>query len=286
MEKTGFKDENRLPADKIELSQEQCDKVEKNPQLLKEVIDKLPGVDIHRHLEGAIKPKTALRIAEKYGIELPAKTEEGITPYFCVTDKDKTLLDFLGKFKTIAKLWVSTDAIKEISTQCVLDAKDENIKAMELRFAPTSMAVEKNIPLKDVMDAVIEGVKEGEKQTGITVGLTLIIPRHKGVELGNELEQLTERYVKDGKVKFEEETSKPAGGQKKGFGYVTSIDLACDEANFPPDPYAPIFIESENDGIHRTLHAGEARGADSVRSALDKCHAERIGHGVRSFKRS
>ena len=33
--------------------------------------------------------------------------------------------------------------------------------------------------------------------------------------------------------------------------------------------------------MHRTIHAGEAAGVDSIRAALDGAGAERLGHGVR-----
>lgn len=280
--KPSVTNEETQPCDRIELSKDKCKKVENDPVLLKEVLEKLPGIDIHRHLEGAIKPKTALKLAEKYGIELPAKTEEELSPYMCVTEQDKTLSDFLKKFSTIGKLFINTDAIREISTQCVLDAKEENMRAMELRFSPNSMISGKNMSLKQAVDAVIEGVREGEKQTGITVSLTMIIQRHKGVDLAKDIKELAKSYVDDKKIKFEEgkDDEKPV----QGYGRISSIDLACDEAQFPADPYAPIFLESEQDGLHRTMHAGEARGSDSVRTALEKCHAERIGHGVRSFE--
>lgn len=270
------------PRDEISLSDEKSRKLESDPALLAKTIQSLPKVDIHRHLEGAIKPESALRIAQKYGITLPSNTVEGLRPHLCVTDKDKTLIDFLEKFSVIRKLWVNTDAIKELSEQCVLDAKEENVKAMELRFAPTSMAAGNNLGLREIIDAVIEGVREGEKKTGIVVGLTTIIPRHKGVEIGKEIENLTDEYVKKGMLNREYDAA--SSGKREPFASVTSIDLACDEANFPPAPYAPVFIESENEGIHRTIHAGEARGADSVKDALDMCHAERIGHGVRAFE--
>ena len=34
-------------------------------------------------------------------------------------------------------------------------------------------------------------------------------------------------------------------------------------------------------GAHRTIHAGEADGIESIRAALDGARAERLGHGVR-----
>lgn len=270
--------------DRIELSPDKDLKVRNDENLLKSTIARLPKVDIHRHLEGAIKPETILKIAEKYGIELPAHTVEGLKPFVCVTDKDKTLVDFLQKFRILGMLFVNTEAISEISKQCVLDAHGENVKAMELRFSPQSMAKAGNLSLNQVMDAIIEGVREGEKETGMVVGLTTVITRNRGLEKGQQIEDLTEEYVKKGLISNNEVEISSADILSKGFGRVTSIDLACDEANFPAGPYAPVFNESEREGIHRTLHAGEARGAESVHTAIEECHAERIGHGIRSFE--
>ena len=276
--------EKPAQGDRIELSSDTCARVQNDDRLLASIIDQLPKVDIHRHLEGSIRPETALKIAQRYEITLPATTPEALKPFMSVTDQDKTLSDFLQKFSLIRNLFASTEAIKEISKQCVLDAAKENIFAMELRFAPTSMAKAKNLELQEVMDAVIEGVREGEKETGIVVGLTTIIPRNKGIETARIVENLTEDYVEKGRIQFEEELQDEGDILEKGFGKVTSIDLANDEAGFPAAPYASVFLESEEEGIPRTLHGGEARGAESVREALEACHADRIGHGVRGFE--
>lgn len=60
---------------------------------------------------------------------------------------------------------------------------------------------------------------------------------------------------------------------------VVGIDLAGDEHNFPLAPHIPAFKRAVELGIHRTVHAGETGSSESVRQALEECHAERIGHG-------
>lgn len=272
------------PWDRIELSPDKDRKVTDDENLLKSTIARLPKVDIHRHLEGAIKTENILRVANKYGVELPANTLEGLKPYVCVTDKDETLTDFLKKFKIIDMIFVNTNAVKEVSKQCVIDAHSENIKAMELRFSPQGMAAAGGLSLNQVMDAVIEGVREGEKETGMIVGLTTVVSRRRGIEKAQQIEDLTEEYLKRDLISYVDGEPSTADILSKGFNRVTSIDLASDEANFPAGPYAPVFNEAEREGIHRTIHAGEARGAESVHTAIDECHAERIGHGIRSFE--
>ena len=60
---------------------------------------------------------------------------------------------------------------------------------------------------------------------------------------------------------------------------VVGIDLAGDEHNHPSTPHIPAFKRALELGIHRTVHAGETGSSDSVRQAIEECHAERIGHG-------
>src|SRR5699024_251334 len=66
-------------------------------------------------------------------------------------------------------------------------------------------------------------------------------------------------------------------------GGVVAIDLAGAEGLFPTADYKEEFEEAQRLGIPVTIHAGEADGAESVKTALE-FGAVRIGHGVRSFE--
>lgn len=251
---------------------------------LRETIRDIPKVDLHRHLEGAIKPETIIKVAQKYGIELPSYDPEKLKPYVQVTDQDKTLIDFLKKFDIIGKLFVNKKAIREITEQCIADAKGENVKAMELRFSPMYMAASANMDMKDVVDAVIDGAKRGEKKYGVKTGLIMIIERQMGPDKGQSIEELAKQYGDSSLAPIKTETvgEKAAlPGLRKG---ILGIDLANDEFHFPPGPYSAVFRAAEKDYLHRTVHAGEALGSDSVKVALENCGAERIGHGVRAME--
>ena len=43
-----------------------------------ELIEKLPKTDLHCHLDGSLRLKTMLELAEQQGVKLPADTEEGL----------------------------------------------------------------------------------------------------------------------------------------------------------------------------------------------------------------
>ena len=62
---------------------------------------------------------------------------------------------------------------------------------------------------------------------------------------------------------------------------VVGFDLAGPEIGFPPDRVPAAIALLDRERAHRTIHAGEAAGVDSIRAALDGARAERLGHGVR-----
>lgn len=245
------------------LSRAAQERVQRDPALLESVIRRMPKVDLHRHLEGAIRAETFIAMAAKHGIELPATTVEALRPMVSMTANDHTLADFLAKFKVISKIWVSLEVVEEISAQCVREAHAEGCIAVELRFAPTSIARLKGLDPKQVTEAVIRGVRAAEKETGVAVGLVIVVPRYEKLEVADRIEALAAEFAKRGEV--------------QGF------DLAANEAQFPPAPFGPVFRQAAKDGLRLTVHAGEALGPESVRVALDELQAERIGHGVRLF---
>jgi adenosine deaminase len=62
---------------------------------------------------------------------------------------------------------------------------------------------------------------------------------------------------------------------------VVAFDLAGGEAGRLPSLYAPAFDLAVRGRIGVTVHAGEAAGPESIADAIDRCHANRLGHGTR-----
>jgi adenosine deaminase len=66
--------------------------------------------------------------------------------------------------------------------------------------------------------------------------------------------------------------------------HIVGFDIAADEAGYPIDNHIAAFRYAREKDIPCTAHAGEAKGAPSVRETLDNFHPSRIGHGVRSIE--
>ena len=60
---------------------------------------------------------------------------------------------------------------------------------------------------------------------------------------------------------------------------VIAFGIGGDERTGPPEWFAEVYARAADHGLHRTAHAGESVGPESIWGALN-LKAERIGHGL------
>ena len=222
----------------------------------------LPLIDLHRHIDGSVRLTTILELGKKHGVRLPGATEEELRPYVQVIERQPGVMAFIGKMLWMTAVLGDTAACQRIARENVGDAKREGIDYIELRFSPWFMAEPHGLDLDRVVNAVVTGVNEGIRETGVRVKLIGILSRTYGVEIAHqELRALlTQRE------------------------HLVALDLAGDEANFPPKLFVDHFKRARDAGLRVTVHAGESAGPESVWDALRLLGAERIGHGVRAME--
>ncbi len=224
----------------------------------------LPKIDLHRHLEGSLRLNTLADIALEHGINLPSYDIEKLRPYVQVTDDPPDFHSFLEKFKLLRHFYTSKEAVQRIATEAVLDATLDNIRYLELRFNPVALARIQEFSLDSVVEWVIEAVAQAQASTGTRTCLILSINRQEA--------ELAEAIVELGIAHF--------------GPFVRGIDLTGDETRYPPEMFERTFARARQAGLRITVHAGEARGAESVRTAVLMLGAQRIGHGIRAVENS
>jgi len=220
----------------------------------------LPKVELHRHLEGSLRLSTMLDVARQHGVTVPVSVLN-LSGLVQVQDQDPlTFNNFLKKFQTLRLFYRSPEVIHRITREAVEDAAKDNIRHLELRFTPVALSRAEGFPLHDVMDWVMDSAAEAAKKYKIKVGLIASVNRHESVELAEQVAWLAVEHVRNGMV---------------------GMDLAGNEAEFSSLPFAGLFKEARQSGLHITIHAGEWGPAKNVREAIEDLGAERIGHGVR-----
>lgn len=221
---------------------------------------KLPEyyIDLHLHLDGAITPEIARRLADLQGISLPEKEE--LAARLSLPEDCRSLDDFLKCFSLPLSLLQTREGICEAVYLVQEELRRRRVIYGELRFAP-QLHLERGLNQRQVIEAALEGLERSE------LPCNLILCCMRGAD--NQMEN--------------EETVELAGDFLVEHGGVVAVDLAGAEAPFPTEGYGGLFARAREKGIPFTIHAGEAAGADSVRCAIGM-GASRIGHGVRSFE--
>lgn len=223
---------------------------------------RLPVTDLHRHLDGNIRAQTILDLGRQFNITLPATTLDTLRPHVQVVENQPDLISFLNKLDWGVKVLADLDACRRVALENVEDAARAGIDYAELRFSPGYMAMTHRLPVAGVVEAVIDGIREGCQKYQVEVRLIGIMSRTFGDEACfNELEGLLSH--RDG---------------------ITAVDLAGDELGFPGGKFMRHFNRARDAGFRVTVHAGEAAGPESIWQAIRELGAERIGHGVKAIE--
>ena len=217
-----------------------------------------PLTDLHRHLDGNIRPSTIWQLAQEFSIPLQQQNVEELIQATQVQVKTTDLLAFLQKMELGVSVLASEQACYRVAYENVEDAKQAGLTYAEFRFSPVFMAQAHNLAIEQVVDAVVAGCKAGSKEYGVPVNLIGILSRSYGEAMCHQELQALLRAKDD----------------------IGALDLAGDEKGFPAIRFKQHFKLARDIGWKITVHAGEADGPHSIWQAIDALGATRIGHGV------
>ena len=214
---------------------------------------RIPKVELHLHLEGAIPHKAMWELIQKYGGDPLAPNLETLRKRFEYRD-----------FPHFIEVWSwKNQFLKEyedftfIAEQVARDLASQNHCYAEIMFSPSLFKRHGLIP-QQLTSAVRVGLDRVEE---IHVLLVADLVRDYGPEREKRtLEELSET---------------------RDLG-VIGIGIGGSEQTFPPEPFSAVYTRARELGFHTMAHAGEAAGAVSVWGAIRALEVERIGHGTRA----
>lgn len=217
-----------------------------------------PKVVLHDHLDGGLRPKTIIELAQEIGYrDLPTYDADDLGRWFFDAANSGSLERYLQTFDHTLAVMQSADNIARVAAECVEDLAADNVVWAEVRMAP-ELATAGGLTLDEAVNAMLTGMREGEKRAGnkISSGLLLCSMRH--LDRHMEVAQAVVRFRDQGVVGF---------------------DIAGPERGFPASRLAPAFDYLRRNNARITIHAGEDGGLESIQDAL-LMGAERLGHGV------
>ena len=221
---------------------------------------RMPKAELHLHLDGSLRPATALELARERGLdagmEIAEMAERLIGP-----ERAADQAELLRAFDLPIAILQDAESLTRVSHELVEDVATDGTRYVEIRWGP-ALHVERGLSLRDGIAAVVAGVRSGAVSAGggpgIVVRLIAVALRSHAPGLNVDVAREAARFLGDG---------------------LTGFDLAGREAAFP-DPllHAEAFELARAAGLGITVHAGEWGGAAQVRRAL-VLDPERIAHG-------
>jgi adenosine deaminase len=218
-----------------------------------------PKVELHRHLEGAVRLETLMELAPAVGLEAPSTRDEA-RDQFLITAPMRDLGSVLNKFLASQKILSSEEIISRITFEAIEDAANEGIRILELRFAPTFIEQGHSLSRNQILRAVRKGLSYA-KDLPIAVGFLCIIQRTLSPLIAEDILELA----------------------LENRDLFVGLDLADNEVDADPRLFETVFGKAAAAEFPVTVHAGEAdfpQASLNVKNSIEILGARRIGHGL------
>jgi adenosine deaminase len=224
-----------------------------------DTIRRLPKAELHCHLDGSLRPRTVLELAEEQGVRLPTTNLAQLTRLLEAGKRTRNLGDYLKIFDYTLAVMQHKDALYRTAFELVEDCAAENVRHLEVRYSPI-LHRKKRLSFEDIVDPVIAGLRDAGVKYDMSTGVIICGIRSMAPKVSMALAELAVAY--------------------KGRG-VLAFDLAGQEKDYPAKAHRAAFQLILKNNVNSTVHGGEAFGAQSIAQALHYCGAHRIGHGTR-----
>ena len=187
----------------------------------------LPKVELHIHLEGAMRIATVLELADRNGVPAPA----GLGPDGWRFDG---FLDFIDQYIALCDLLTELDDFRRLGDEVSADLAANGVRYAEAVFTPSAHAAAFGDDWTSPLEALLDGLAAGAREHGTLVRVTPDVVRDLGVPAAERTLEVALAHMDAGVVGLN-----CAGSER--------ADIA---------PFAPVFRAAKR----RRAAIGAARG--------------------------
>src|SRR4029077_19980076 len=224
----------------------------------KALLQSLPKVLLHEHLDGVLRPQTVIDLAKEVNYrDLPTDDPQELAKWFFQGANQASLAKYLKGFAHTIAVMQTEEALQRVAYEQAEDLSNDGVVYFETRFAPV-FHTRRGLTHQQAVSAVLKGLDHGRKDFGVDSGLIICAMRNMNTSL--EMAELAVDFRERGVVGF---------------------DLAGEKGGYPPKKHVDAFHYIQRENFNITVHAGEGYGKESIWQAIQYCGAHRIGHGTR-----
>lgn len=226
----------------------------------------IPKVHLHCHLEGSLRAATFVELADRRGLALRYRPGDEAD---AAADADRRdpyrfadFREFLLLFAAVSRVLAEPADYARLAREFVADALAQNVVYGELFVSPSVWTFfHPQLDVRAAFDAIHAELRAAAPRAEFA--LIVDLTRNFGAQRAVETATLATTLADYG---------------------VIGVGLGGDEARFPAQAFVEPFALAHAAGLHCVAHAGEAAGPESVRVAVERLGAQRIGHGIASLR--
>jgi adenosine deaminase len=210
----------------------------------------LPKAELHLHVEGSVRPRTAVELAARHDVSV---TEDEAQRRFRYAD----FQGFLDSFN-----WVASFLREPADYALITRRLAEELLTQGVVYAEVITAVGVMLWQRQDAEANVAAMAEAARafeSRGLTIRWLPDAAWQLGPDAALEVARLVVHWRDLGVI---------------GFG------MGGDELMFEYREFRPAFEVAAEHGLRRTAHAGEVGPPAKIRDAIELLGAERIGHGI------
>lgn len=226
--------------------------------------ERLPKVDLHRHLIGCVRQETFGELARRTGAVLPMSAKEVYSRVNSSPTPEQEArgpwFPLLTVYRWICDCLVTEGDFERIAYESLEDGLNyANIRYQELAFSP-SVHMKRGVDYRTVARGLIRGIRTAEEKLGVRAKLIAAVDREDSVDAALAM------------VREVIDFPTPE---------VVAIGLDFFEGTNPPEKFVPAFREARAAGLRATAHAGEHKPPrpENISICLDQLGCSRIDHG-------
>lgn len=224
------------------------------PNACRTLIERIPKVELHLHIEGTLEPELMFAIAQRNGITLKYASVDAVRAAY----QFQNLQEFLDIYYEACNVLREEQDFYDLTLAYLQRASAQRVVHAEVFFDPQTHT-ERGVPLATVVAGIQRALRDGERAYAISSRLIMCFLRHLSEESAFEtLEQAL-----------------PYRDQ------IVAVGLDSYEVGHPPTKFARVFARARQFGFLTVAHAGEEGPAEYISQALNILHVSRIDHGVR-----
>lgn len=271
------------------------------PRYSSEFLRAIPKADLHLHLDGSLRPSGLIDMAKRSKVELPSYSEEGLFE-LVFKDSYQNLGEYLHGFQYTCAVLRDMENLEQAAYELAQDNIAEGVNYIEVRFAPQLMMdLARGITFDRVMHTTNNGLKRAQHEYNNSaavrsggkppfaygiINCAMRMFGNKGFSpyytelfkmLGDhepkQVIRIAAMEMVRASVRLRDEEGLP----------IVGLDIAGQEMGYPAHNFKEVYEYAHQNFLLKTVHAGEAYGAESIFEALTLCYADRLGHGYSLF---